>query len=178
MTSFAFVAGLYPLVVAKGAGAVGNNTIGTSALGGMVMGTLFGVLLIPGLYFIFGHVARFESFLRMGSADPSEAPHVAEVVEDGLSEHSGEEVIALPPQPEPEPEPALEPELARSAQAVEAEAEAVDVEAEAEAVDVDVVAEAPPAERPVLAEADRPEASAVAETPSGSDEPVKEESGE
>ncbi|WP_420829473.1 efflux RND transporter permease subunit [Nannocystis pusilla] len=48
MTSFAFVAGLYPLVVAKGAGAVGNNTIGSSALGGMVMGTVFGVVLIPG----------------------------------------------------------------------------------------------------------------------------------
>jgi HAE1 family hydrophobic/amphiphilic exporter-1 len=66
MTSFAFVAGLYPLVVAKGAGAVGNNTIGSSALGGMVMGTVFGVLVIPGLYFIFGHLARFEKFLKMG----------------------------------------------------------------------------------------------------------------
>ncbi|MCB9701220.1 MAG: efflux RND transporter permease subunit [Myxococcales bacterium] len=68
MTSFAFVAGLYPLVVAKGAGAVGNNTIGASALGGMVMGTVFGVVLIPGLYFIFGHLARFEKFLRIGES--------------------------------------------------------------------------------------------------------------
>jgi HAE1 family hydrophobic/amphiphilic exporter-1 len=72
MTSFAFVAGLYPLVVARGAGAVGNNTIGSSALGGMVMGTVFGVILIPGLYFIFGHVARLEKFLRIGA--PSEPP--------------------------------------------------------------------------------------------------------
>ncbi|PCC68548.1 hydrophobic/amphiphilic exporter-1, HAE1 family [Nannocystis exedens] len=71
MTSFAFVAGLYPLVVAKGAGAVGNNTIGSSALGGMVMGTVFGVILIPGLYFIFGHLERFERFLRIG---PPSAP--------------------------------------------------------------------------------------------------------
>jgi HAE1 family hydrophobic/amphiphilic exporter-1 len=70
MTSFAFVAGLYPLVVAKGAGAVGNNTIGASALGGMVMGTVFGVILIPGLYFIFGHLARLEKFLRIGSNRP------------------------------------------------------------------------------------------------------------
>ncbi len=66
MTSFAFVAGLYPLVVAKGAGAVGNNTIGSSALGGMVMGTVFGVLIIPGLYYIFGNIARLETFLRAG----------------------------------------------------------------------------------------------------------------
>jgi hydrophobic/amphiphilic exporter-1 (mainly G- bacteria), HAE1 family len=70
MTSFAFVAGLYPLVVARGAGAVGNNTIGASALGGMVTGTAFGVILIPGLYFIFGHVARIEEFLRVGSKAP------------------------------------------------------------------------------------------------------------
>lgn len=48
MTSFAFIAGLLPLVVATGAGAVGNRTIGTSALGGMLFGTVFGVLLIPG----------------------------------------------------------------------------------------------------------------------------------
>jgi len=74
MTSFAFVAGLYPLVVAKGAGAVGNNTIGSSALGGMVMGTVFGVILIPGLYFIFGHLARFETFLRIGAVSTPPLP--------------------------------------------------------------------------------------------------------
>ncbi|MBC8073624.1 MAG: efflux RND transporter permease subunit [Deltaproteobacteria bacterium] len=77
MTSFAFIAGLYPLVVAKGAGAVGNNTIGSSALGGMVMGTVFGVLIIPGLYYIFGNIARLETFLRIGGdsrqkAEPGE----------------------------------------------------------------------------------------------------------
>ncbi|MEQ9467589.1 MAG: efflux RND transporter permease subunit [Ekhidna sp.] len=54
MTSFAFIAGLIPLVLSHGAGAVGNKTIGGSALGGMLIGTLFGVLIIPGLYYIFG----------------------------------------------------------------------------------------------------------------------------
>ncbi len=79
MTSFAFVAGLYPLVVARGAGAVGNNTIGSSALGGMVMGTVFGVLIIPGLYYIFGNLARLETFLRIGgggSPPPPPAPEL------------------------------------------------------------------------------------------------------
>jgi HAE1 family hydrophobic/amphiphilic exporter-1 len=57
MTSFAFIAGLLPLVVATGPGAVGNRTIGSSALGGMLFGTLFGVLLIPGLYVVFGGLA-------------------------------------------------------------------------------------------------------------------------
>ncbi|WP_055444882.1 efflux RND transporter permease subunit [Lacinutrix himadriensis] len=53
MTSFAFIFGLLPLMVATGAGATGNRTIGTGAIGGMLIGTLLGVLLIPVLYVIF-----------------------------------------------------------------------------------------------------------------------------
>ncbi|PST84497.1 hydrophobe/amphiphile efflux-1 family RND transporter [Pedobacter yulinensis] len=53
MTSFAFVAGLIPLCIATGAGAVGNRSIGTASVGGMLIGTLFGVILIPGLYALF-----------------------------------------------------------------------------------------------------------------------------
>jgi len=58
MTSFAFIAGLIPLVFATGAGAIGNRTIGTAAAGGMLLGTIFGVLLIPGLYFIFASISE------------------------------------------------------------------------------------------------------------------------
>lgn len=57
MTSIAFIAGLLPLVVASGAGAIGNRTIGTAAAGGMLIGTIFGLFLIPGLYYIFGTLA-------------------------------------------------------------------------------------------------------------------------
>lgn len=53
MTSFAFIAGLIPLMLASGAGAIGNKTIGTAAAGGMLFGTIFGVLIIPGLYVMF-----------------------------------------------------------------------------------------------------------------------------
>jgi HAE1 family hydrophobic/amphiphilic exporter-1 len=53
MTSFAFVAGLLPLMMASGAGAIGNRTIGSAAAGGMLLGTIFGVLIIPGLYVVF-----------------------------------------------------------------------------------------------------------------------------
>ena len=53
MTSFAFIAGLIPLVLASGAGAIGNRTIGSSSLGGMLIGTVVGVLVIPGLYYVF-----------------------------------------------------------------------------------------------------------------------------
>jgi HAE1 family hydrophobic/amphiphilic exporter-1 len=58
MTSFAFIAGLVPLVLATGPGAVGNRTIGSAAAGGMLLGTLFGVLLIPGLYYLFAKISE------------------------------------------------------------------------------------------------------------------------
>ncbi|TAG11436.1 MAG: efflux RND transporter permease subunit [Sphingobacteriia bacterium] len=58
MTSFAFVAGLIPLMFANGAGAVGNRTIGSAAAGGMLLGTLFGVIIVPGLYYIFATLAE------------------------------------------------------------------------------------------------------------------------
>jgi HAE1 family hydrophobic/amphiphilic exporter-1 len=58
MTSFAFVAGLIPLCISNGAGALGNRSIGTSAAGGMLIGTVFGLFLIPGLYAIFASLGR------------------------------------------------------------------------------------------------------------------------
>ena len=64
MTSFAFIAGLLPLVVATGPGAIGNRTIGTTAVGGMLVGTLLGVLVIPGLYYIFGKISDGRYLLR------------------------------------------------------------------------------------------------------------------
>jgi hydrophobic/amphiphilic exporter-1 (mainly G- bacteria), HAE1 family len=64
MTSFAFIAGLVPLVMAHGAGAIGNRTIGASALGGMLFGTIFGVIIVPGLYYIFGTMAEGRKMIR------------------------------------------------------------------------------------------------------------------
>ncbi len=58
MTSFAFIAGLIPLVLATGPGAIGNRTIGAAAAGGMLFGTLFGVLIIPGLYYVFASISE------------------------------------------------------------------------------------------------------------------------
>ena len=65
MTSFAFIAGLIPLVIATGAGAVGNRTIGTAAFGGMLFGTIMGVLIIPGLYVVFAVLAQRISVGKM-----------------------------------------------------------------------------------------------------------------
>ncbi|MFZ1235624.1 MAG: efflux RND transporter permease subunit [Prevotella sp.] len=70
MTSFAFIAGLLPLVFASGPGAVGNRTIGTAAVGGMVIGTLFGFLLIPSLYYIFGTIAEKVKMVKYQRSKP------------------------------------------------------------------------------------------------------------
>lgn len=69
MTSFAFVAGLIPLIIATGAGAIGNRTIGASAMGGMLFGTIFGVIIIPGLYYIFAKMADGRQLIKHEDED-------------------------------------------------------------------------------------------------------------
>jgi len=78
MTSFAFIAGLIPLVYSHGAGAIGNRTIGASALGGMLFGTIFGVIIVPGLYYIFGKMAEGRKLIK----DESD-----EALTEGLAHH-------------------------------------------------------------------------------------------
>jgi len=75
MTSFAFIAGLVPLVVASGAGALGNRSIGTAAAGGMLIGTLFGLVLIPGLYVLFAGLIKVE---RKDNDQPAAKPRLVE----------------------------------------------------------------------------------------------------
>ncbi len=56
MTSFAFILGLMPLVLASGVGAAGNRSIGTGAVGGLLVGTIFGVFVIPILFIFFQYL--------------------------------------------------------------------------------------------------------------------------
>jgi hydrophobic/amphiphilic exporter-1 (mainly G- bacteria), HAE1 family len=74
MTSFAFIAGLIPLVVSHGPGAIGSRTIGYSSLGGMLFGTVFGVLIIPGLYYIFATIAKGRKLIRDEQERPLTEP--------------------------------------------------------------------------------------------------------
>jgi HAE1 family hydrophobic/amphiphilic exporter-1 len=70
MTSFAFIAGLIPLVMASGPGKLGNRTIGTAALGGMLFGTIFGVIIIPGLYYLFGKISEKHILIKNEEENP------------------------------------------------------------------------------------------------------------
>jgi hydrophobic/amphiphilic exporter-1 (mainly G- bacteria), HAE1 family len=78
MTSFAFVAGLVPLLGATGAGAIGNRTIGASSAGGMLIGTLFGVLIVPALYYMVGTLSAGHALIR----DEHDSP-LTEIMEYG-----------------------------------------------------------------------------------------------
>jgi HAE1 family hydrophobic/amphiphilic exporter-1 len=81
MTSFAFIAGLIPLIRATGPGAIGNRTIGSTAVGGMLLGTVIGVVVIPGLYYMFGALHdRFGKLIK----DEHDRP-LAEIIEHGTS---------------------------------------------------------------------------------------------
>jgi len=89
MTSFAFIAGLIPLVVATGPGAIGNRTIGASSLGGMLLGTVFGVIVVPGLYYMSGKLIENRSLIRDEEENPlsEEFAPDEEVEEETLTEN-------------------------------------------------------------------------------------------
>lgn len=70
MTSLAFIFGLVPLMLATGAGAISNKSIGTAAVGGMLIGTLFGIFVIPVLFIIFQSAHEKIS----GVAEPKHQP--------------------------------------------------------------------------------------------------------
>ncbi len=72
MTSLAFIFGLLPLAVAHGAGAVGNKSIGISAVGGMLIGTVIGVLVIPVLFVLFQSLQEKISRHKIETIDDSE----------------------------------------------------------------------------------------------------------
>ena len=82
MTSFAFVFGLAPLMFATGAGAYGNRSIGTGAIGGMLIGTVLGVFVIPGLFIIF---QSLQEKIR-GNKYTADGELVGPIIEDNLVE--------------------------------------------------------------------------------------------
>ncbi|HEX2532941.1 MAG TPA: efflux RND transporter permease subunit [Chitinophagaceae bacterium] len=81
MTSFAFIVGLLPLTWAQGGSALGNRSIGTGALGGMLTGVLLGVFIIPVLFILFQALQEKVSGKRplpppAGTAAPEHQPAI------------------------------------------------------------------------------------------------------
>jgi HAE1 family hydrophobic/amphiphilic exporter-1 len=79
MTSFAFIAGLVPLVIASGAGSISRRSVGTPVFGGMLAAALLGVFLIPMLYVVFQWLR--ERVGGLGRAKAPHAPHAPEAPE-------------------------------------------------------------------------------------------------
>ena len=76
MTSFAFILGLLPLVVAEGAGAASRRAVGTPVFGGMLAAAIFGIFVIPMLYVVFQRMREWtaqEKTRRDSSAAASPA---------------------------------------------------------------------------------------------------------
>ena len=67
MTALAFILGSVPLVIATGAGAASRVSIGATVVGGMLAATVFGILIIPGLYVLFGRIGEM-----FGSGPPKQ----------------------------------------------------------------------------------------------------------
>ncbi len=86
MTSFAFIAGLIPLVTATGAGELSRRGVGTAVAGGMLAAAVVGILLVPALYVIFQGARERMASLRGGRRPEAPEPR---------------------PEPEPEPEPRI-----------------------------------------------------------------------
>jgi HAE1 family hydrophobic/amphiphilic exporter-1 len=81
MTSFAFILGLLPLMLSSGVGAAGNRSIGTGAVGGMLVGTIFGIFVIPALFIIFQSLQE-----RVSNKSPFDEDMLEEqVVSDSFS---------------------------------------------------------------------------------------------
>jgi HAE1 family hydrophobic/amphiphilic exporter-1 len=51
-------------------GAIGNRTIGSASAGGMLIGTVFGLFVIPGLYYIFATIAEKYKFVKEEEENP------------------------------------------------------------------------------------------------------------
>ena len=75
MTSFAFILGVFPLVIANGAGGASRQALGTAVFGGMIAATFLAVLFVPVFYKVIeGVSAKFSSGKKDNNGDPAK-PH-------------------------------------------------------------------------------------------------------
>ena len=72
MTSLAMVVGLLPMMFASGVGKNGNQTLGAAAVGGMLIGTLFQIIVVPGLFVIFQSLQEKISPMKFDDEDQTD----------------------------------------------------------------------------------------------------------
>lgn len=77
MTSFAFILGVYPLVVAEGAGAVSRRALGTAVFGGMITSTFLAVLFVPVFYVLVQGMSERRAARKGGDAAARATPPAA-----------------------------------------------------------------------------------------------------
>jgi len=80
MTSFAFILGLYPLVVAHGASEISRRAVGTPVFWGMLAASTIGIFMIPMLYVVF-QTARENAKAMLGLGQPATPRHEPEVAQ-------------------------------------------------------------------------------------------------
>ena len=73
MTSLAMIVGLIPLMLASGAGANGNRTLGTSAIGGMLIGMILQIFVVPALFVAFQYLQEKVKPMEWADVDNSDA---------------------------------------------------------------------------------------------------------
>ncbi|HBO05780.1 MULTISPECIES: efflux RND transporter permease subunit [Bacteroides] len=73
MTSLAMIVGLLPLMFASGAGANGNRTLGTSAIGGMLIGMILQIFIVPALFVVFQYLQEKIKPMEWEDVDNSDA---------------------------------------------------------------------------------------------------------
>jgi hypothetical protein len=88
MTSFAFILGLLPLVVATGASQLARRDVGTPVFGGMILASFVGIFVIPPLYVSFQAIRE--------KLRPGARPHKMALADSPLPEQSGHEVLRNP----------------------------------------------------------------------------------
>ncbi|ADB15953.1 transporter, hydrophobe/amphiphile efflux-1 (HAE1) family [Pirellula staleyi DSM 6068] len=78
MTSFAFILGVVPLVIAEGAGAAGQRALGTAVFGGMIASTVLSVFFVPIFYVLFQGLSEWLSPRVVATEEPAQAKQPAQ----------------------------------------------------------------------------------------------------
>src|SRR5947207_14717439 len=87
MTRVATVAGHFPLTLVTGAGAAARNSIGLVLVGGMTIGTIFTLFIVPSLYMLLAREHHEKSLMHVGWDDTPDIVHFQHAIGPDLAQH-------------------------------------------------------------------------------------------